>query len=67
MAVLLGAEQVARPPDLEVAEGELEPGAELRELLERAEASLGRLVHTAVGGHEQVGVRLLALPPDASP
>src|SRR5207244_10877143 len=40
VAVLLGAQEVAGAPDLEIAQGELEPRAELGQLLEGPEAPL---------------------------
>ena len=64
MTVLLGAEQVARAADLEIAQRELEPGAQLGELLEHPEAMLGLPVHAPVGGDQQVRVGLLPLAPD---
>ena len=67
MPVLLGAQQIARPADFEVPERQTEARAELRELLDHAEPLLSRVVDPAVGGDQQVGVRLLALPAHAPP
>ena len=67
VAVLLGAEQVPRPADLEVAQGQLEAGAELRQLLDDPEPPLRRLVQAAVGRDHEIRVRLEALPPDPAP
>ena len=50
VAGLLGAEDVPGTPDLEVAHGELEPGAEVVELLDRLEALVGDLGGNRVGG-----------------
>ena len=52
-------------PDLEVAHREAEARAQLRHLLDHAQAPLRRLVEPPVGGNQEVGVGLLALPSDA--
>ena len=61
LPVLLGAEQVPGPPDLHVAERDLEPRAERRQLLDHPEPLGRRLVDAAVGGDQEVGVRLEAI------
>ena len=63
VAVLLGPQQVARPPDLQIAQRQLEPRAQLGQLLHRPEPALGLLVHPPVGRDQQVGVGLQSLPP----
>ena len=63
---LLGAEDVARAPDLEVAHRELEPGPEVVELLDRVQPLLGDLGRNRVRAQQEVGVRLRARPPDAA-
>src|SRR6185295_20193793 len=67
MAMLLGPQEVAGPPDLEVAEGQLEPRPQLGELLDDLEPALGGLVQAPVRGDHQVGVGLHALPPHPPP
>ena len=66
VAVLLGAQQVARAADLEVAHGELEARAQLGQLLEHPQPPLGLLVHAPVGRDQKVGVGLLALAAHAA-
>ena len=56
VARLVGAEQVAGAADLEVAHGDLEPGAEVGELADGLEPLVGLLGERPVRGMEQVRV-----------
>ena len=56
VAALLGAEEVAGAADLEVAQGDLEAGAQLRRLEDGLQALLRDLAQRAVLVVEQVGV-----------
>ena len=53
---LVASQQVARPTDLQVPQGDLEARAQLGVVPDGAEALVGRLRQDAVGGVEQVGV-----------
>ncbi len=66
VAGLVGAEQVARAADLEVAHRDLEPRAELGLLADRPQPLVGLLGQHPVARVEQVRVRALAGPPDAA-
>ena len=55
VAGLLGAEQVARAADLEIAHGDLEARAELRKVADRVEALLGDLGQHLVAPEGQIG------------
>src|SRR5581483_12510504 len=65
VAGLLVAEQVAGAADLEVAHRDLEAGAELRVVGQRAEALRGLLGQRGVARVEQVRVGALAASADA--
>ena len=65
VAGLLVAEQVAGAADLEVAHGDLEAGAELGVVAERAQALRRLLGQRGVRGVQQVGVGALAGAADA--
>ena len=64
MAGLVGPEQVARAPDLEVAHGDLEARAELGVLADGPQPLVGLLGEHPVGRVEEVGVGPLAGPAD---
>src|SRR5207248_2698676 len=64
---LLGPQQVAGPPDLEVAQGELEARPQLGQLLQGPEPPLGLVVHPAVGRDQQVAEGLQPLAADPPP
>ena len=66
VARLLAAEQVARAADLEVAHRDLEPGAEVGELADRAQALVRLLGERAVRWVQQVRVRALPASTDAA-
>ncbi len=65
MAVLLGPEHVARPADLEVAQGDLEPTPERLMARDRREALVRLLRELALRREEEVRERALVAPPDA--
>ncbi len=67
VARLVGAQQVARTPDLEVAHGDLEARPELGVLADGLEPLVGRLRQLPLGGEEEVGVGPLAGPAHPSP
>ena len=67
VARLVAAEQVARPADLEVSHGDLEPRAELGVLADRAQPLVGLLGEDPVGRVEEVGVGPLVGPADPTP
>ena len=56
VAALLGAENVARAANLEVAHGDVEPGPELRRRQHGLQPLLGGLGHAAGLGYHQIGV-----------
>ena len=66
MARLLGAEQVARAADLEVAHRDLEARAEVGELADRLQPLVRLLGELVVGRVQEVRVRALAAPADAA-
>src|SRR5947209_1906534 len=66
VAVLLGAEDVPRPADLEVVHRDLESGAELARLEHGLETLARVLGQVLVARVEEVGVRLLGAPPHAA-
>src|SRR5437773_975963 len=57
MCRLLAAQDVAGPADLEVREGDLEAGPELRGIEDRLEALAGVLAHPLAPAVEQICVR----------
>ena len=65
VARLVGAEQVARAADLEVAHGDLESGSELGVLADRPQPLVGLLAEHPVGRMEEV--RVGALPAATHP
>jgi hypothetical protein len=65
VAGLLPAEDVARAPDLEVGQRDLEPGTELRRVEDRLESLARVLAHPLAPPVEQVGVGAPRRPPDA--
>ncbi len=67
VACLHLAEHAAGAADLEVAHGQLEPGAEVGELADRLEPPVGLLAEPLLLGMEEVGIGPLAGAPDASP
>ncbi len=67
VAGLVLAQQVARPPDLEVAHGDLEPGPELGLLADGPQPLIGGLGQHLVGGMEEIGVGALARAPHPAP
>src|SRR5437899_2159646 len=66
VAVLLGAEDVPCPADLEVLHRDLEAGAELARFEHRLEALAGLLIEVLLLCVEQVGVGLLGASSDAA-
>ena len=66
VSALLGAQHVARPADLEVAHGDLKAGAQVAELLQRAQPAAGEVADLALLGEHQVAVGLDARAADAS-
>ena len=66
VAALLCAEDVARAANLEVAHGDLESAAELRVLLERADALAGVVEQRGVAWQNQIGKSLVLVTPDAA-
>src|SRR5439155_20851917 len=60
------AEEVAGPPDLEVAHGDLEPRTELGGLADRLQPLVGVVGERVVARVEQVRVRAAAGAPDAA-
>ena len=64
VAALLRAEDVAGPADFQVAQGDLEAGAQLGELLDRLEPPGGVRRDAAVAVEQQVGIGPVLVPAD---
>ena len=65
MPVLFRAQNIARAADFEIAHGDTEASAELRELSDGFEALLRRLGQAAFRADGEVRIRLTIAPPDA--
>ena len=66
VSALLAPQKIPRPANLQITHGDAEAGAQLAELLDRFEA-FGRLTgRRTIGRKQQITVRPMTRPPDAS-
>ncbi len=67
MPVLLGPEEIAGPPDLQVPRGNLEAGSEFRQLGDDLQPLPSALIQGLLSRDEEVGMRAEPVPTDPAP